>query len=246
MRAFTLVLRTFVVCLLDLASWPSHAQITRDVVDGQTVQVDISQHQTTRIKFAHGHIREVTGNIYDQSANQAGDLVLKKDEVTGQIYVKPANPKDTKPINLFISTEHGTYSIILQPRDIPLDTILFTEPRAKQQTARLPKVNGYERMVKQLMVSMANKIQPAGYEVQVAQLEVGLFAETRFRLVRRYVGAEFIAEVYELTNVSDAEIVFTETELYKKNVVGIAFDHVVLEPSDSTLVYLVKENNGNE
>lgn len=246
MNAITTVLRILVVCLLALVAWPSLALITRDVVDGQTVAVDISQRETTRIKFARGHIREITGNIYDQSANQAGDLVVKKDEVTGQIYIKPANPKDTKPINLFISTEHGTYSVILQPRDIPLDTILFNEPKARQQTVQLPKVNGYERIVKQLMLSMANGIQPAGYEVQVAQLEVGLFAETRFRLVKRYVGSEFVAEVYELTNASDAEMVFTESELYKKNVAAIAFDHVVLEPRDSTLVYLVKENKANE
>lgn len=242
----TTVLRTIVVALLALTAWPSNALVTRDAVDGQTVAVDISQRETTRIKFARGHIREITGNIYDQSSNQSGDLVLKKDEVTGQIYIKPANPKDTKPINLFISTEHGTYSVILQPRDIPLDTILFNEPKAKQPTTLLPKVNGYERIVKQLMLSMANKIQPAGYEVQVAQLEVGLFAETRFRLVKRYVGPDFVAEVYELTNASDVEMVFAESELYKQNVVGIAFDHVVLEPRDSTLVYLVKENKANE
>lgn len=246
MSSITKVLRTFVVTLLALTAWPSFALITRDVVDGQTVAVDISQRETTRIKFSRGHIREITGNIYDQSSNQAGDLVLKKDEVTGQIYIKPANPKHTDAINLFISTEHGTYSVILQPRNIPLDTILFNEPNAKQQIAQLPKVNNYERIVKQLMLSMANKIEPAGYEVQVTQFEVGLFAETRFRLVKRYVGPDFVAEVFELMNASDAEMVFSESELYKKSVVGIAFDHVVLEPGDSTLVYLVKENKANE
>ena len=81
--------------LLALATSPlAHALQTVTARDGETVFAKISQKEVTRITFERGRIRKVTGN--------AGDFVLEKDEDRGQIFIRPATPDATKPINLFL------------------------------------------------------------------------------------------------------------------------------------------------
>ena len=104
--------------LLGLSS-PAPALQVVEARDGESAVAKISQKEVTRIAFEKSRVRRVTGN--------AGEFVFEKDEDKGQIFIRPTSPENTKPINLFIMSDRGTVGLLLQPVDMPSDTIVIRE-----------------------------------------------------------------------------------------------------------------------
>ncbi len=193
------------------------------------------------------------------AVNPAGEIVVECDRDKGEIYVRPvASASDGgaaagKPVNLFISSAHATYTLILRRADTPADTILIRDrsvPPAPIDGRASSGPSGpsahHVRAMKALLVAMASDRVPPDLRVDELNQPVQLWAEARFALMRRYEGRGLSGEKYLLQNISAAVMVLAEQEFDRPDskaggqVLGIAVEHHQLRPGESTSVYVIR------
>lgn len=206
--------------------------------DGQTLVGKVSQKELTRVVVERERIRRVTGN--------AGEFFLEKDEDKGQIYIRPAAQDATKPINLFVATDRSTFTLLLQPVDLPAETVVIKPAPGQREPARIQRSGSYVRAIKNLLLAMAGDALPRDMDVREVAQEVALWKEARFTLTRRYVGQGLVGEKYLLTNVSAAPIVIAEQELYKDGVVAVNVENMNLAAGESSNVFIIRERSDRD
>ena len=136
-----------------------------EATDGVTVEAVLAIKEPTRIRIDGASITNVFGNIYSSNCgaavstqpgtgstpvlpqtNPAGEIVLECDADKGEIYVRPIGGSGGlgKPVNLFISSAHATYTLVLRKADTPADTIVIRDPgqRALQAMQSPPSAAG--------------------------------------------------------------------------------------------------------
>ena len=123
-----------------------------EATDGVTVEAVLAIKEPTRIRIDGASITNVFGNIYSSNCgaavstqpgtgstpvlpqtNPAGEIVLECDADKGEIYVRPVGGLG-KPVNLFISSQHATYTLLLRRSDTPADTIVIRDRTLRQAT----------------------------------------------------------------------------------------------------------------
>ncbi len=281
-RSLTGARRPIAAALIALVCAPaSHALQIVDARDGVAVEAILSVKEPTRIRIEGAPITDVFGNIHSSSCggiaaaasgspgspvaplspvvNPAGEIVVECDRDKGEIYVRPvATASDGsatagKPVNLFISSAHATYTLILRRADTPADTILIRDrsvPPAAVDGRASSGPSGpsahHVRAMKALLVAMASDRVPPDVRVDELNQPVQLWAEARFALMRRYEGRGLTGEKYLLQNVSGAVMVLAEQEFDRPDgkaggqVLGIAVEHHQLRPGESTSVYVIR------
>ncbi len=209
--------------LLALATSPlAHALQTVTARDGETVFAKISQKEVTRITFERGRIRKVTGN--------AGDFVLEKDEDRGQIFIRPATPDATKPINLFLS-----------------DSIVIREARdSTSAAAPAERSHRHVRTVKNLLLAMANDATPDDVEVRETNQDFALWPGLRLTLVRTHRGTDLVGEKYLLANLTTVEAALSARDLYKPGVIAVSLDAEQIRAGDAVSVFVIRERRSND
>jgi conjugal transfer pilus assembly protein TraK len=224
--------------LLSLSNPTSALQIL-DAKDGETVLGKISQKEVTRISFERSRIRKVTGN--------AGEFVLEKDEEKGQIFIRPATPDSTKPINLFVTSERSTVALLLQPVDTPSDTIVIREGRDPLKSAsRIERSGVHVRTIKNLLLAMASDALPDDMEVREPGQPFALWPGVRLTLQRAWLGAGIVGEKYQLANVGTIDVNLAERDLYKPGVMAVSLEHASLRPGDATNLFVIRERRAND
>lgn len=259
----------------------SHALQIVDARDGVAVEAILSVKEPTRIRIEGAPITDVFGNIHSSSCggmaagasgspgspaaplspavNPAGEIVVECDRDKGEIYVRPvATASDGsaaagKPVNLFISSAHATYTLILRRADTPADTILIRDrsvPPAPVDGRAPSGPSGpsahHVRAMKALLVAMASDRVPPDVRVDELNQPVQLWAEARFALMRRYEGRGLSGEKYLLQNISAAVMLLAEQEFDRPDskaggqVLGVAVEHHQLRPGESTSVYVIR------
>ncbi|WP_284620629.1 type-F conjugative transfer system secretin TraK [Aquabacterium humicola] len=259
---------------------PVHALQVIDVRDGVAVEAILSIKEPTRIRIEGAAITDVFGNIYATSCggtastssttaalpgpptpavNPAGEVVLECDRDKGEIYVRPVGHTPDgggKPVNLFISSAHATYTLVLRRSDTPADTIVLrdrTMPPALPAMAGSPTAKAplgpspsHVRAMKALLVAMASDRALPDIRVEEIFQPVQLWSEARFALASRFVGRGLVGERYSLTNISSSPMVLAEQEFDRPDgpdgdqVLGVAIEHHNLRPGDSTSVYVIR------
>lgn len=210
-----------------------------DAKDGETVFAKISQKEVTRIAFERGRVRKVTGN--------AGDFLLEKDEDKGQIFVRPAQPGNTKPINLFVSSDRGTVALLLQPIDSPSDSIVIREAREVETSpSRIERSGRHVRTIKNLLLAMATDALPEDMQIRETKRELALWPGVRMTLQRVYVGSWIVGEKYHLANIAKAEVTLNEPDLYKSGVMAVSLEQRTLRSGESTNLFVVRERQAND
>ncbi len=274
--------RHVAAALIALVCTPaSHALQIVDARDGVAVEAILSVKEPTRIRIEGASITDVFGNIHSSACggmaagpsgspgspvaplspvvNPAGEIVVECDRDKGEIYVRPvATASDGsaaagKPVNLFISSAHATYTLIFRRADTPADTILIRDrsvPPAPADGRAPSSPSGpsahHVRAMKALLVAMASDRVPPDVCVDELNQPVQLWAEARFALMRRYEGRGLSGEKYLLQNVSAAVMVLAEQEFDRPNskaggqVLGVAVEHHQLRPGESTSVYVIR------
>lgn len=220
------------------ASLPASALQILEGADGKTLVGKISQKELTRVVVERERIRRVTGN--------AGEFFLEKDEEKGQIYIRPAAEGATKPINLFVATDRSTFTLLLQPVDLPAETILIKPSRDQREPARVERSSSYVRSIKNLLLTMASDALPRDMDVREISQDVALWQEARFTLTRKYVGRTLVGEKYLLTNVSAVPMVIAEQELYKEGVVAVSVENMNLRAGESSNVFIIRERSDRD
>jgi conjugal transfer pilus assembly protein TraK len=225
--------------LLLAFSNPAAALQILDARDGQTVLGKISQKEVTRISFERSRIRKVTGN--------AGEFVLEKDEEKGQIFIRPASPDSTKPVNLFLSSERGTVALLLQPIDTPSESIVIREGRAPLNAAsRVERSGLHVRTIKNLLLAMADDELPDDMEVREPGQQFALWPDVRLTLQRAWLGAGIVGEKYLLANIGTSELSLAEPDLYKPGVMAVSLEQGSLGPGESTNLFVIRERRHDD
>lgn len=231
--------KTALLPLLLAFSAPAAALQILDAKDGETVVAKISQKEVTRITFEKSRIRKVTGN--------AGEFLLEKDDDRGQVFIRPAQPENTKPINIFVSSDRGTVALLLQPIDAPSDTIMIREARDPVTTsARQGRTSVHVRLIKNLLLAMAADAVPDDMEVREGAREMALWPGVRLTLQRTYLGAGIVGEKYQLTNQSSAELNLTERDLQKSGVMAVSLEQRLLIAGESTNLFVIRERRTHD
>lgn len=253
-----------------------------DTSDGASVEAILSIQEPTRIRIEGAPITDVFGNIYSSGCaaaqtttalpagmapssgagpqaavpitpaiNPAGEIVIECDRDKGEIYVRPVGD-GKKPINLFVSSARGTYTLLLRRADTPADTIVIRDKAAQQRradpTATRPapgSAASHVRGLKALLVAMAAERVPTDIQVEDIGQPITLWREARFTLERTYRGRGLIGERYVLQNVTEAPMVLTEQEFDREDddagsVAGVAIEHHNLRPGERTLVFVIR------
>lgn len=256
--------------LTALAINPAHSLQLLEARDGVTVEAVIAINEPTRIRIENAPITDVFGNLYSSNCalplptvagapspaapvvNPAGEIALECDRDKGEIYVRPlgTSSTSTKPINLFVSSAHATYTLLLRRSDTPSDTIVI-----RDRTARRPDTDpslirqgpfgasaNHIRAMKALLVAMASDRVAPDVRVEEINRPIQLWSEARFSLMRTYEGRGLAGEKYLLTNTSDQTMVLAEQEFDRAqgDVVGIAIENRNLRPGESTSVYVIR------
>lgn len=253
-----------------------------DARDGASVEAILSIQEPTRIRIEGAPITDVFGNIYSSgcttpqtttalpagmapsagtgpqasvpitpTVNPAGEIVIECDRDKGEIYVRPVG-EGKKPINLFVSSARGTYTLLLRRTDTPADTIVIRDKAALQRrvdTTTPRPVPGsaasHVRSLKALLVAMAAERAPTDIQVEDIAQPITLWREAHFTLERTYRGRGLVGERYVLQNVSDAPMVLTEQEFDREDddagsVAGVAIEHHNLRPGERTRVFVIR------
>lgn len=258
-----------------LASLPAaHALQVVEASDGVTVEAVLSVKEATRIRIDGAAITNVFGNIYSSNCgsaissppgappaaapqplpnsqvNPAGEIVLECDVDKGEIYVRPVGTS-VKPVNLFVSSQHATYTLLLRRSDTPADTIVIRDksPRMAKLDQPASSASGRQaqhiRSLKAMLTAMASDRVPTDIRVDEVNRPIQLWAESRFSLVRLYEGRGLIGERYILTNISNQNMVLAEQEFDRESggVIGVSIENHNLRPGESTTVYVVRQGS---
>jgi conjugal transfer pilus assembly protein TraK len=256
--------------LLLASTAPAHALQVVEASDGVSVDAVLSIKEPTRIRVDGSPITNVFGNIYSTNCgaaitasappqpgampapatgaiNPAGEIVLECDVDKGEIYVRPVGGPG-KPVNLFVSTQQATYTLILRRSDTPADTIVIRDKTARfartdptgTASARTPQ---HVRALKGMLVAMASDRAPTDIRVEELSRPIQLWQEAKFALVRLYEGRGLVGERYVLTNVSNQDMVLAEQEFDRErgNVLAISIENHNLRPGESTTVYVIRQ-----
>ena len=207
--------------------------------DGATVLAKVSRQEVTRIAFEHSRVRRVTGN--------ANEFLLEKDDERGQVFIRPADAQSTKPINLFVSSDRATVSLLLQPVDVPGDSIVIREPRATGDAPpRLEASSRHVRTLKNLLVALADDSLPEDMEVREPGREIALWPGTRLTLQRALLGSRLVAERYHLANTGATVLTLQEPALHKRGVMAISVERASLQPGEATPVFVIRERRSDD
>ena len=221
------------------ASQPAQALQVVDARDGETVLAKVSRKEVTRISVDRGRIRKVTGN--------AGEFVLEKDGEKGQVFIRPAAPDSTKPINLFVSTERSTIGLLLQPVDTPSDAIVIREARdAATGPARIERSSRHVRTMKNLLLAMAEDALPDDMEVREPGRELTLWPGARLTLQRQWLGAGVVGEKYQLLNTGASTLDLAERDLYKRGVMAVSVEQAALRSGETTQLFVIRERRADD
>ena len=264
------MIRTRLLWLLPplVGSAPAFALQTIDARDGVTVEAVLSIKEPTRIRIEGAPITDVFGNIYTTNCgsaappapgatgpappavNPSGEIVLECDRDKGEIYVRPVG-QGTKPVNLFVSSAHATYTLLLRRSDTPADTIVIRDKMPRQPRSGDPsspfaqplgRSANHIRSLKSMLMVMSAERVPSDIRVEELNRPVQLWAEARFSLMRVFEGRGYIGEKYLLTNVSSKPMVLAEQEFDRQdgNVLGVTVETHNLRPGESTYVYVIR------
>ena len=243
----------------------AHALQVVEAADGVTVEAILSVKEPTRIRIDGAAITNVFGNIYSSNCggaapqqqpgaagpsapqiNPAGEVVLECDAEKGEVYVRPVGAAG-KPVNLFISSQHATYTLLLRRSDTPADTIVIHDKTPRQAKADNTSAAGRQpqhvRVLKAMLVAMASDRVPTDVRVEEVNRPIQLWAEAKFSLIRLYEGRGLIGERYILTNVSSQDMVLAEQEFDRETggVLAVSIENHNLRPGESTAVYVIRQ-----
>lgn len=204
------------------------------IADDQTKNVTISAYELSRIFVKGDRIQNVRG--------LEGAYILTKDAAQGQIYIKPTPPYQSKPFNLFITTEQGhNYNLFVMASGLPGQDVELKPNTPSKEAGRWEKNMPYSQALVQLITAMVNGDPPQGYAVLYPAKKTKDVEDDTYtlRLQRIYQGVHLTGKTYLVQNKTDAEIVLDKQYFYQNGVRAIAFFNPKVAPNGQTMLYMV-------
>ncbi len=231
-----------VAACLAVAVFAAHAASILEMRDGGSATAKISLKDPTRIRVEGAHITDVLGSSVRTDKNPQGTLTVSTDEAKGEVYLQPSSAKPLPATSVFISTDQGTYTLVLVPLDIPADTLIIRDRSIAVAPAIGKRLPNHEKELVNLLKQIAADILPSGLQVTEVNKPISLWKEARFTLMRRYEGhPRWIIEAYLLTNVSEAPMVLDEREFLTEGVAAVGLEQTILAPGEAATVRIIRE-----
>ncbi len=216
-----------------VAAGGAHALQIIDPVEGHNSFIKISAKELTRIAVENGKLSSLI--VSD------GELIVEKDADRGQIFIRPLILN--KPINVRLITSSGrTYSMVMQAVDIPQEDIIVREATQKGEKAAgsESKATSHVAAMKALITTMANPEPAASADIKKMNQEITLWEGTKFFLTATYQSRNMVGEKYRLHNTSKDTLRIAEQELFRKGVMAVAIENLIIDPGQSTNVYVIR------
>jgi conjugal transfer pilus assembly protein TraK len=231
-------LRPLLAYSLLLAALPAWALQVLPVRDGETTFARIAADDLTRIALAEGRIQSWHA--------LKGRLAIEKNTRTGQLYLRPLDRGE--PASLFLTADSGaTYALTLQPVDMPAESLILKNPaRRATRPSTAEQADSRQRMVKALALMMAADTLPGDMEVRERGETLRLWQGSRFVHLRSWLGAAVVADLFQLTNTGNAELRVAEAELFRSGVLAVGVENHVLNPGETSRVFLIRQREGDE
>lgn len=226
-------LKRFATAFVFVVAGSAHALQVVDPVEGHNSFVKISAKELTRVAVENGKLSSLI--VSD------GELVVEKDADRGQIFIRPLILN--KPINVRLITSSGrTYSMVMQAVDIPQEDIIIREPAQKGEKSASgeTKATSHSAALKALITTMASPEPAAGSDIKKMNQEITLWENTKFFLTATYQSRNMVGEKYRLHNIGKESLRIAEQELFRKGVMAVAIENLILDPGQSTNVYVVR------
>lgn len=229
---------TSVSCALLLAA--SHVQAAQliDGIEGESIYVDVSYRDYNRIQIDGARVKRIKSPDDRWIFGEA-------DADTGQALIQP---KRKDPFGIFVISSTGkTYSLVLQPKDIPGESIIIKEfrddPRADTNNV-VDESPDFKAQIKSMMIAMASGVPVSGLKEQKVWQEIPLWQGTLFALERTLTSGNYVGSQYKLINQTGQEMILAEQEFYINGVLAVAIDRLKLGAGESTAIYTVTRNAG--
>lgn len=227
--------------LLSLASIGAHAAQVVEHADRATVQVTVSIKEQNRLSVEGRRIAYVV-------PSQKGVLSYQQDEGNGVFYFLLADEHYTGTTTVFVTDDQGVnYTLLMVPRPVAAEDITIRPPRDERALATEGgRTLAYQRRVKGLIVAMDDPTANTRLETTAVNKVVPLWKEGALILLSRFMDRDLVGEKYRLTNISPADMILVEQELYRKGVLAVSIETHTLAPGDTTTIYIVRGRKPNE
>lgn len=207
------------------------------IADNQTKHISVSTHELSRIFVKGDRIQNVRG--------LEGAYLLTKDEVQGQIFIKPTPPYQAKPFNLFVSTEKGhNFNLLVIATEAPGQDIEIKPSTPNKEAETWEKGSDYSQILVKLIVGMIKDELPPGYSVVYPDKktkEVN-YGEVTVKLIRRYVGKGLYGEELLVKSTCKNPLNLSEERFYHKGVRAISILNSTLPVNGETILYRIMNN----
>jgi type-F conjugative transfer system secretin TraK len=220
--------------LLCLVSSMSLASQVRYMEDGGEATASISKKSFNRIKLDGDRIRSTKFNI--------GELEISKDDIIGDIYIRPTQLAQNKPINLSIITEQNfTYTLLLYPKSTPFKQVIIRNDAVVANSdlivAKISK-NSYQQQIIALIKAMRSKTKLEPYKIRRSKKYIDL-GDLELKRIVTYKGQSFIGESFILKNHSKQILNLEEKMFFKNGVRAIKIEQPILLPKEVTEIFIV-------
>lgn len=215
---------------------------TITIGDNQTKNITVSAHELSRIFVAGDRILNVRG--------VEGAYILTKDAIQGQIFIKPTPPYQTRPFNLFISTEQGrNYNLFVIAAGVSGQDIELKPNTPSKEAAVWEKNSDYSQAVTQLITSMLQDEAPAGYGTVYPDSKKNKpikYADFTLKLQKQYRGNKMYGEVFLVQNRRNYQINLAEKMFYQDGTRAITILQPYVTAKGQTVLFRVMSEVGNE
>ena len=249
--------------LLTAANPDGIAAQRKEVHDGLAVEAVIATREVTRIRVEGAMITGVVGKLRAAQSCQPkpegvaataqpavpqtppAEASITCDLAKGEVYLRTLG-SDKKPINIFISTDQATYTLVLRKADVPSDTIVLVDPdidRAPGRTSETPvRQTNHVKSIKSMLRAMVARVPPNDLRIEDVNVVRQLWHEASIAHIRNFRRRGLLGEQYLLTNTSTSPITVTEQEFDRDgaDVLAVSLENLNLRPGDTTSLYIIR------
>lgn len=233
MRSKFLILSLITMIFFAISDVLNAAQI-RQMEGDDEQSAEISKQDINRIKLSGDRIKSTKFDL--------AELKVSQDDTLGEIYIQLLKPYQTKPINIFITSEQNfTYKLILYPKAIPAEQILIKNDsvvaNSDSQISKTTK-NSYQQQIIALLGAMRNKTKLDAYQISHSKKSIDL-GDIEMKRISTYKGQNFIGESFVLINDSNKILNLDEKMFFKNGVRAIKIENPNLIPGEATEILIV-------
>lgn len=205
---------------------------------GVVSAVSISKDEFTLISIKDASIQRIDGENFIDN--------IEKDKGFGKAFIKPTT---LFPFTIYVTDSKGrTFPLFIAPSKEAhgavveiVDVSLVQEFRGSDALVFGPKLTRIDH-IKNLISAMYHDKRPNDMTVRVSRVDLDWWLESSFVMVREYEHREMVGYVFELTNTSGKQMILEDAEFQVRKAVAASIEKSVLNPGESTRVFVVTQN----